>query len=325
MNNVNKFQNSINIEISRCREQIRRKNDSIKVAMNSLQRLYLANGPNFLQQFEFVVGGNVYIQGASELLSDLQLLKQNSNLLFVKKDLPNDVKSALERSYSFSRINNQRDLYNVLKPVLRYHNLNDVSPSHEARVYLSSEGINEQDVLKYYPHIKQQCNFVDNPYIMQSLVKYSCLFQLGLPLTTPSGSSSQYSSQNLPQQYVPQGMQAQYATQGMQAQYATQDMQAQYATQGMQAQYATQGMQAQYATQGMQAQYATQGIPAQYATQGIPAQYAAQGIPAQYTTQGIPAQYVIQGTPTQYGGQDSPQDFEGLPKDLFVSVRPQKK
>lgn len=319
------FNIKLQVQVSTCRHMLKQKNAFLSTQLDSLKKKYMTCGLNFDKTFDIIVSTNVYIAGANDLLSDLTILHQNIDLLFDKKILPSQIQIALEKCYAVAKMNKQKDLFNLLTPIIKNHKcMTDIIASHESLVFLGIDPINESDVQKYYPTVKNQCGFEENQYVRQSLAKYSSVFQPQYQ----NQFSQQYSLQNLSpqcgfQSYPPNNSsvpQPQYNSSNLQPQPSPINFTPQYDSINFQPQ--TANFPPQYNSANFQPQLNPTNIPPQYISTNFQPQSNSTNFTSQYDSQNI------QSTQHQiYENTNGDQDDEcfGVPEELFVSVRPQAK
>lgn len=290
------FQNKIRTQISTCRHQLKQKDTFLGTQVNTLKSKYLKSSSDFAKTFDIIVSANVYIKGANDLLSDLTILQQNAELLFDKATLPSQIQIALEKSYAVAKINKQKDLFNLLTPIVRIHHcMTDIAASHESLVYLGIDPINEKDVQEFYPKIKSQCQFEENQYVRESLAKYSFVLQPQFSFNPPN--------QNF---YPPQNMQPQLYQQGSNPQTFPQN-----GFSGLPPQ--------QFPQNGFSGlppqQFAQNGLPPQYNNSPNFSPYSSTNLQPQYNN----LQYGQQ--PPTYQNKNDNVDGE-MTDDMFLSVHP---
>ena len=116
MGKASDLKNQLQIQIATIRSQFNSKKTLLQSQNSALLKKYISNGPDFIRIFETIVTAEVYLDAANQLITNLTILSQNADALLSKKTLPNEVNSSLEYCYKASKINKQKDLYNILKP-----------------------------------------------------------------------------------------------------------------------------------------------------------------------------------------------------------------
>ncbi|KAK8894532.1 hypothetical protein M9Y10_022966 [Tritrichomonas musculus] len=216
------FQVKLKIQISTNTSKVRAKTTFKASQINTLQKRYNEKAANLTNTVDNIIGADVYIETGNNLINNLNILYSNAEELFGKTISP-ELQTALEYCYAFSKVDKQKDLYNLLNNIIKSHKaITDIAPTHETFVYFGSDSITKEDAEKYLPTLVTECGFTDNLYLAKALPNYSDLFQPQMPpqqiYVNPGGVPFQG------QYYAPQSNQ--FATQDLQqpGQFTTQSL-----------------------------------------------------------------------------------------------------
>lgn len=201
------LQNRIQIHIAKLNSEIRTKKNFRDGQVASFKNKYNSRINDLTFQFENILRAEVCIEKATQAQNYLQLLFRCTELLVDSKPLPDDIQTALEFCFYFSKIDKQKDLFYLLSELTRTHTFRKrICQTHETKVYFNSEQVTLDDAKRFYPAIKKECLLQEDKYLYNALSKYNCIFndsenQTNTAFTFPpnSVSQSQTSTQNIPQ------------------------------------------------------------------------------------------------------------------------------
>lgn len=201
------LQNKIQIHIAKLNSEIRTKKNFRDGQVASFKNKYNARNNDLTFQFENILRAEVCIEKATQAQNCLQLLFRCTELLVDSKPLPDDIQTALEFCFYFSKIDKQKDLFYLLSELTRTHTFRKrICQTHETKVYFNSEQVTIDDAKRFYPAIKKECLLQEDQYLYNALSKYNSIFndsenQTNAAFTFPpnSVSQSQTSTQSIPQ------------------------------------------------------------------------------------------------------------------------------
>lgn len=171
----------IQVEIAKLNSYINNKRNFLGNQMVFLQKKYFIRAPDLTFPFENIVNAYICIEKATKTLNCLHVIFQNSDLIFDKKELPDETFNALEYSYYFSKINKHRDLYDLLSDLTRTRKFKKYPyATHETKVLFGTDQVTMEDAEKYYPEIKRECILQEDEYLANALSKYKSIFQNSL-------------------------------------------------------------------------------------------------------------------------------------------------
>ena len=177
------LKNKLQTQIAKYNSQLKSKASFRQTQIQSLKKKYNSKSNDLVPQLENIVAADVYIAAVTDIINNLKILFQNPELLVDGKKLPSEIQVALEYCNAVGKVDKQPDLRNLIKGIMEKHKaLTDISITHETYVYFGAEQITHEDVEKYFPEIKSECNLVEDQYLASALSKYSDL--ITVPIQT---------------------------------------------------------------------------------------------------------------------------------------------